>query len=493
MPFSFFKSVKNKISKNKNNENEKNDTAFIAGQYGGVSSQAEAAASDAMTNGMDLFRQAAKQKVNIGLEQKQGNLFEYIEAAKFNSDSALKGSDLKAYVTEAEGDPHSPADILVKKGKKVIQEVQAKSSKPYKEGREYQNSLKEMFKKRDKYKGMDKLTNKEYVEDIKRVTKERVSKNNIYSDDYKELNKNVTGELKADDVTSGGTSYKEAYNSAKNPKLAATMYEVKSVAREAGTAGVQAAAAGAIIGGGISTVKNMIDVSQGNKDLEEATREIMKDTTKAGVRGGAVGAGGTVVRHGAKKAGIKALQKSNTATAIAAGTIEVGVAIYDYAKGDISAEEAMEKIGQTGTSTASSIYVGAAAGAVFGPAGAAIGSVAGYIVASNVYQSCVAIFKHANLVEEEAARIVALYEESTKQLREQRQQFEQLIEERLEIRKEAFDDCFSIIDTGLQTANPANTAQGLAQFANLFGEKLQFEGFDEFDDYMKNTEGPLTL
>ena len=45
-------------------------------------------------HGMDLFRKAVKSKVNVNFDQKKGNLFEYIEAAKFNKNAA------KTYMTD---------------------------------------------------------------------------------------------------------------------------------------------------------------------------------------------------------------------------------------------------------------------------------------------------------------------------------------------------------------------------------------------------------
>ena len=59
----------------------------------------------------------------------------------------------------------------------------------------------------------------------------------------------------------------------------------------------------------------------------------------------------------------------------------------DYAKGRISGDTVVEKLGQT-VCTAATIYLGARTGAAFGPLGAVVGSVVGYALAAMAYQSC---------------------------------------------------------------------------------------------------------
>ena len=55
---------------------------------------------------------------------------------------------------------------------------------------------------------------------------------------------------------------------------------------------------------------------------------------------------------------MKVLSKSNVATAVAAGLIEVGVVVYDYANGTIDGREAGERLGGAACGTASSIGIG---------------------------------------------------------------------------------------------------------------------------------------
>jgi hypothetical protein len=153
----------------------------------------------------------------------------------------------------------------------------------------------------------------------------------------------------------------------------------------------------------------------------------------------------------------------------------------------------MERVGQTGTCTTSSLYAGAAAGAILGPIGAVVGSIAGYLVAASIYQSATAIFKEARLAEAEAERIVAMCEVACQTMKQERAEFKRLFTINFQSRCHEFDAALAAIDEGLTSKNYEVTTQALGNFAALFGKKLQFETFEEFDDFMLNSDEPLIL
>ena len=474
------------MTKNKGKEGE--SISFVGGQFGSYASNPSAMATDEMFQGMDLFRMAAEKHGAVPLAIRQGNLFEYIEAAKFNTEAVARNSGIRAHVTAAEGDPHSAADILLKNGEHVIREVQAKSS-------DSSTSL-ASYLKEEKYNDMMKLVPKDKAEHVKQISEglaERHAHKNLpTAQGHADTAQNVTGELNYGDVRSGGTRYKESLFAAENPELYARVQELKAVVVETGTAGLQSAAAGAIIGGTISVIKNSIALSRGELTVKEAIQQSGKDTAKASLKSGTVGVAGTAVRVGAKEMGLQALSKSNVATAVAAGLIESGVNVYKYAKGEITVEEAVEEIGKSGVSTISSIYTGAAAGAVFGPAGLLVGSVAGYIVASNLYQSGIAIFRDAKLAKEESARVVALCEAACEAMAQQRMEFEKFTANRIAQRKKEFEGCFRKIDEHILSENYTEANLALANFAVMFGKKILFEDFISFDRFMIE-DRPLIL
>ena len=257
--------------------------------------------------------------------------------------------------------------------------------------------------------------------------------------------------------------------------------------------GANAAIAGFIITGAISGVKNTIIASKGDITFEEALSNTVKDGEKSALRSGVTGVGGTVIRYGATKLGVKALSKSNVAVTVAAGVIDIGASVYSFAQGEITSEELIERIGQTGTCTTCSLYVGAAGGAVLGPIGAVVGSIAGYLIAASIYQSATAIFKEARLAEAEAERVIAMCDVACRIMKEQREEFKRLLELNFKACCAEFDACFAAMDAGLNSNNYELATQSLGDLATFFGKKLQFETFEEFDYFMLNSNSSLIL
>ncbi len=462
---------------------QKLNTTIGAGIYGAEIAKFNANATDAIVKGMDLFREAAAKLGAVNPKIAQGNLFEYIEAAKFNADAALQDSSLQAIVTAAEGNPHAAADLLIKDGDSIIREVQAKSMNRV-------GNLTDSLS-HDKYKGMQKLVPNGNASRVRELAEKRSHYNN--TDNYTDTAQNVTDKLNCNGIESGGTAYQENLWAAENPELYAALLEGRYVAKEALVTVANAAIAGFIISGAISGVKNTITASQGDITFEEALSNTVKDGGKSALRSGITGAGGTVIRYGATKLGVKALSKSNVAITVAAGVIDIGASVYSFAQGEITSEELIERIGQTGTCTTCSLYAGAAGGTVFSPVGAVVGSMAGYLIAASIYQSATAIFQEAHLAEAEAERVIAMCNAACRIMKEQRGEFKRLFELNFKARCAEFDACFAAMDAGLNSNNYGLATQSLSNLAALFGKKLQFESFEEFDDFMLDSNSSLIL
>jgi len=462
---------------------------FGASQAGVVASAHQAAASDATRQGMELFRQAAQNLAKVDLEKSKGNLFEYIEAARFNASAAEKGSDLVAEVTAAHGQPTAAADILVKSGERVVKEVQAKTSRS--------STWMAREQAQDKYLGMDRLVPKDKAERVQEYTRRLAERyeerGDMRAEAFADSNEHVTGKLRAGGVESRGTRLDETYAAGKHPKIFALEEELRAVGKEAVTSGGSAALAGMVMGGAISTVRNVYALSAGKKSAGDAAFAVAKDSGMSGLRAGAVGAGGAVVRHVGAKAGMAALAKSNVATAVAASAIDVGATVVGFAKGEISGEEAAERLGQNGCSTASGLFVGAAAGSVFGPPGAVVGSLVGYMVASGVYQSCLNVLREGRLAEQEADRLVAMCAASVAAMDAERRRFEMALDKALEKRERAFDDYLEQIDNCLVSTTPEASILPLVQIAALCGRRLNLGSFEDFDELMCDEDKVLVI
>ena len=466
-------------------------TAVGAGLFGASAASAEAASSDALREGMALFLE--KSGAGTPAAQLKGNLFEYIEAARFNEKAALQGGTTTALVTAADGRPQASSDIeLINKKGEVVKKIQAKvSNSPKKIG----DGLAD-----PKYKNKDGLTTIDKAGPSREYSEQRAAnlkaKGDPRAENYRKSADKIKGQIEHGGVRSGGTTTKELDFATRHPRLFAMQEELRVVGREAGKAGLQAGAAAALVGGTISSIRNFYAYAKGDIDGEKAAANITEDAVKSGARGGSSGAFGALIRHGADKAGLQTLAKSNVATAVAASVIEVGITVYDYAKGAIPAEQAAERIGNTGCSTLASIYTGAAAGAIFGPAGAVIGSIAGYMVTTSVYQSCIAILRDARLAEEEADRVVALCEQAITSLGQQQAHFEAMLSKHLNERRANFDRYFEAMDEALGAGQTDDAILALSSLVASFGRELQFAKFEDFDTDMakaSRSDPPLII
>ena len=217
------------------------DSANQAGALiGNVASESARNATAQGIKGMDLFREVAEKKRNVAFDQAKGNLFEYIEAAKFNTEAAKQASELKAVVTDSVGRPHDAADIEIMKDGAVVKQVQAKFS-------DSQNAAADsvFMQKRDKYAGMQRLIRKEdnYVDKAtgestsllkkaKSLAQQRAEGNGVYKEQYKDVAENITDELHHENISSGGTTLAEVKGAYESPVEYANGFEKQQVKAE---------------------------------------------------------------------------------------------------------------------------------------------------------------------------------------------------------------------------------------------------------------------
>ena len=435
--------------------NAGNVSGFGGATVGTHTTGNQAIASDRFLEGMSNFLEEYEKRKNVDDGKLKGFLFESIEAAKFNRNAARTGSTVRAEVT---GGANGPVDVRI--GPKSFQ------LKAYEDPGQLATLACD-----PKYDGMDVVVPSNMKDKVNRVLERRGE------------TRRVIGEVKSGGISSGGTTSRELKRATDGPEGYVRIETAKQIGREAIETGMYAAGAAAVIGGGLSAVKNGLGYLDGTVDGREAIANVGKDAVRSGVRSGATGALGVGVRHGAGHIGVP--MKSNIAAAVAAAVVEVGVTVYEFARGEISAEKAGERIGETGCLAAGSMYAGAVAGSVFGPPGAVVGSMVGYMATAWVYQGCMAVLKQARLAEEEADRLEALCSEAVQEWNRQQQEFESRMAGFLEERHTAFGRCFGMIDEALEADDTDKAVRSLAQLAAMTGSALKFEGFEEFKEFME--------
>jgi hypothetical protein len=443
-----------------------------------------------MREGMDLFRAAAGRLSNVDVKQSKGNLFEYIEKARFDRSAAEAGSDLRVVVTAAVGEPTAADDLRIVRGEEVVKKLQAKVSKS--------STLMASSQADPKYQGMDRLVPSDRADQVSRYSNKLAERHGPGPDakgrDWSESAPLIRGETEAEGISSGGTTLAEAIEAGEHPERFAFKEELGALGSEVKVSAAHAGAAAAIVGGGISAVRNGVAVWRGDKTAGEALLDASVDAARSGARGAAVGAGGTVVRNVAARAGLESLAKANVATALAAAAVESGVIAWKFARGEIGVVEAAERLGRTGVATGSGLFVGGAAALLIpGPGWAVAGSMAGYMLANSLYQGCLAVLKEAKLAEEEAARLVALADAAIAELTAQRMEFDARLDEALEARDERWALALARVDNGLASTTPEAAVDGLSELATLFDSTLVFRDRTTFDQFMLEGSNPLVL
>ena len=470
------------------------DSANQAGALiGNAASERARNATSQGIQGMDLFREVAEKKRNVAFDQAKGNLFEYIEAAKFNTEAAKQASELKAVVTDSVGRPHDAADIEIMKDGGVVRQVQAKFS-------DSQNAAADsvFMQKRDKYAGMQRLIRKEdnYVDKAtgestsllkkaKSLAQQRAEVNGIYKEQYKDVAENITDELNHENISSGGTTLDEVRGACESPVEYANEFEKQQIKAEMKVSAKNMAAASMVTSGIVSGVTNMFSVFKDEKELTEALKDVGVDVVKSGVRGGATGVLGTAIRYHGLKSGISLLSDSTAATVMAGGMIDGGVALYSYARGEITPEQLRDELIDTTAKAATTVYYTKAVTAILGASVNPFVPMAVYTTASYVITCTREIIRNAKLNTEEYERLTAILEESTRATKEAYAEFAKHVaqcEERQRNMLNQFIESFEYnIDTG---ENYDEALIAIVNFANQAGFALQNVDFDDFAQAM---------
>lgn len=475
------------------------DAAKQAGAILGAEASRNAQqATDQAVEGMSLFRTAAEAKKNVPFDQSKGNLFEYIEAAKFNKNAAAGGSKLHAVVTDAVGRPHDAADIEITKNGSVVRQVQAKFS----DSRNAAADSVTMHRK-DKYAGMQRLIRKEenypdtrtgerttLLKRAKGLAEERAGKEGtLYQKQYQDVADNLTDELNHGRVSSGGTTLEEVRSAHNNPDAYAKSFERKQVAAEMKTTAANMAAASMVASGVVSGVSNLFSVFSDDKALAQAFADTSFDVAKGGLRGGAVGGLSTVIRYEGVKKGSALLSDSMSATVLAGGVIDGGVALYEYARGEITPEQLRDELIDTTAKAATTIYYTKAVTAIMGASVNPFIPMAVYTTAGYVIRCTREILREAKLATEEADRITAILQESTRILNASHAEFAAYVAQCEKAQREMLEGFIENFEYNIETGeNYLQAVEDIVQFSNLVGISLQHVSFDDFSVAMKSKQ-----
>ncbi len=352
-------------------------------------------ANEALTR--TIMTQAGEVSQNPSLN---GFIAEQEHVQSFNMNAVARGSEFRAKVLEPNGTSYAKnsVDMVIVDGSgKVVKRYQAKYCRNA-------EATQKAFESGN-YRGQQSLAPEEQIGNMTRKATDRMQAPDGTTSNP--LTKESA--LKKQEEARSGKWNDKNWND----------YKTKDIASGIGRQAGQAALLGAVIGAGTEVVGK---VWKGEKvDGKEVAKKAIEGGADFGVKAAITGA----IKAGAEKNIIKCIPKGTPAGSIA-NVVFVGVEnakiLYKYGKGEITGNQALEKMEETTVSAAGGMVAmgygavkGAAIGtAVGGPVGAAIGGFIGgslaYMAGSAVGQAVVAARRKITSVAKKAVK--GIYEKS---------------------------------------------------------------------------------
>lgn len=470
---------------------------FISTQVADLANRNLQNGTDVTIRSMELFRWKGERIAKVGYEQAKGNLFEYIEGAKFlrnNANAGKAGYDMFP-VTDVPiskggfGGHTAPDDFRLQQNGHVVGQAQAKVN----------NNLEHTANNfvNPKYRGMQKITTSDSVDEVKSILLDKLKKGEISKAQYHDAMDTIRSGLTDDKtgISSGGTTRAELEKfrgrDGKVDKAAieryAKCFENKQIAYEITGGAGKGALAGAAISGIVSGVSNCWEVFQNRKKLDEALKETGLVIKKGAIKGGLTGGISSIFRIFGKDK-LPALADSNVSVALAAAVVDCGASIYSYAKGEIDGEQLAKELKNTVVQASSAYYFTKAISVTVGGGGVFL-PMAIYAATSYALMSTKAIIDQAKLNAQEHRRIATLYEQETALIKEYKSRLEREFLLYRKERKEAMQRFLSIIETStLYEDNYSQAIYAMVGLSNQLQFSLQHKEFAEFDKAMRSND-----
>jgi len=278
---------------------EKNLEGQAGAFVGNAASQNVQMGTDTAIDSMRELLYKAGKISKVGFEQSKGNLFEYIEAAKLQTNMANCGERFdRNPVTDLAagrggyGGHTAPDDFRMQRNGRIVGQGQAKYNNSA--WRAAQNFVD------PKYTDMQRIAPTDQMADIESCLHKMAENGEISKTAYENAVSNLMKKGLTDPSTgiaSGGTTTAELQKlrgtdgrvSQQAVRQYAARFEGKQLAREVGTAASNMAVATGVITAIVSGTQNLFEVLQDRKTLDNALEEVKADTVSGALRGGETG------------------------------------------------------------------------------------------------------------------------------------------------------------------------------------------------------------
>lgn len=276
----------------------------------------------------------------------------------------------------------------------------------------------------------------------------------------------------------------EAMEARLNPKK----FVSKELCKDMHKAGKEAAVGMAIISGAFSIIQNTYEVLTERKDIKTASKDIASTTvTSSAYAYGTefIGTGVKAALHSSSNEMARRIGRTNAATTMLTTAIDLGQVIKSYASGELDETEALESMGIEGVNILA-VGLGGTLGAVGGPVGSFLGATFASIIANTIYDNSIQILKDEKISAERRSVIEAMCQTALKELDAYQAEIEKYISQRNEYRKDRYDMLFDNIQGSLISRDINNFIKAINDFGLEFNAKLNFETFEEIDQFMSD-------
>lgn len=430
------------------------------------------------------------------IKQQAGFSAELIHESRTNKEAILNNSDVRMRTTDGVGDTNNQRydHELFVDGKKIPNSgTQMKIySDPKNLVNEFKNGKFEKYldspinvppEQLETIKELARKNREEYLKEAQRC------RDNGKIDEYNKYLKQADNMKKLEDkVQESKVTLNEARDARLNPKV----FTSKEILKDSNKAGLQAAKGAALLSAGISIAQNTYSFLNGDKDLDEACCDVGKDVAISGASAYFIAGGGTALKafmHSSKREIVRKVGTTNAPGMIVVAAIEIGKSLKKYASGEIDEIELLHEFGEKGTGMIGSSYGAALGTAVFPGVGTVIGGMIGYTVSGIFYKEAVKALNSKNISKERREVIEKFCNEAISKMQEYKFY---LISENNKILEDR-DLIITELEQAIYSDDSVLLGKTINNLGASYGYKLQFESFEEFDNFMNDDNTKIIL
>lgn len=446
-----------------------------------------------------VVSEIARRFGNLGAEQRQGHLFEWLHELEFNLDAISKDSDLRLRVTTWLNEPHAADDLRLLDGNDdIVGGAQAKvigSATARLAGR---GGLTD-----PKYEGLDLLTPSDHVDDTRSLIERRLAMpEGPMHERYASVNERLTDHFEHEGVSSDPVSLADLKTVDSDTEAFLRSLIETNEFKQIATAGVTAGVIGAVVGG-VSNIA-VARVKSGSFKGVDWTQAGL-DAARAGGAAAAVAIAGQTITVAAQQAvaagggaAAQAFAGGSLPFALSRGAADLASIGHGLATHRLPGQKAAIRCAESVTRT-SAIWACAAIGQTIIPL-PVIGSVVGGIVGQYGSAMLIEGLKLAVLARDTSAQWDVEYEQLLREADAVRQRAEAELAWLHEI-DEVYDTAFAGlvlpkldgIAASVGSGRPDEVLSELADLTLLCGGTPLFASMEAFERFMANAEIPLSL